>query len=133
MEELAPHRHSFFLMCRVVDLILDAKQGVTPMVDSARALREALRTFMTAHVQAYGRDHIKPKHHWLFDVADQMERHSAVFDAFIIERLHLRVKAVANLIDNLRSFEAGCSSLHRTNNRYLHKHIYTYMYIYICI
>ena len=130
MEELALQRRSFFLMCRLIDLILDAKRGVAPMVSSARALREAMSAFMTAHVQAYGRDHIKPKHHWLFDICDQLERHFAVYDAFIIERLHLRVKAVANLIDNLRMFEvrAGCSNLHRTNNRYLHVSVCTYMY-----
>ena len=92
-------------MCRVVDLILDAKRALTPMVASAHALREALKDFMDTHVAAYGRDRIKPKHHWMYDVADQMECLPAVFDAFIIERLHLRVKAVADNVDNLRSFE----------------------------
>ena len=88
-----------------MDTILDAKRGVTSMHSSARALRKALGDFMAAHVRAYGRDRIKPKHHWMFDLIDQWLRHADVYDAFIIERLHLRCKAVANLVKNLRSYE----------------------------
>ena len=48
---------------------------------------------------------VVPKHHWAFDVAQQMSGDSATFDAFVIERLHLRVKAISEHIDNTIAFE----------------------------
>ena len=36
---------------------------------------------------------IKPKHHWLMHVPQQIARDNAVIDAFVIERQHLLVKA----------------------------------------
>ena len=36
---------------------------------------------------------IKPKHHWLMHVPQQIARENAVIDAFVIERQHLLVKA----------------------------------------
>jgi len=43
--------------------------------------------------------------HWLLDVAQQLARDKIVLDAFVIERTHLRVKAVAEPIKNTRVFE----------------------------
>ena len=33
---------------------------------------------------------MKPKCHWMMDVAEQIEDTNVVFDLFIIERLHLK-------------------------------------------
>ena len=48
-----------------------------------------------------------PKHHWMFDIADQLELDPMVFDQLIVERLHLKVKPHASRVDNLRTFEAS--------------------------
>jgi hypothetical protein len=41
----------------------------------------------------------------MLDVPQQFRRDGAVLDAFVIERTHLRVKAVAEPIKNVRGFE----------------------------
>jgi hypothetical protein len=59
------------------------------------------------HKRAHGEEHITPKFHWLFDIADQLEASPAdyVVDMFIIERLHLRIKSEANNVKNTSRFE----------------------------
>ena len=52
------------------------------------------------HKAIYTDAHFVPKHHFLWDVASQWDRQEEVFDALVIERLHLRVKAVAENTHN---------------------------------
>ena len=54
-------------------------------------LLDAIGRHQRLHIAAYGVDKLKPKHHWMFDVAEMLQHTEAVLDAFIIERLHLRV------------------------------------------
>ena len=59
-------------------------------------LRDA--SYMRKTIAVYGREHVKPKTHWVFDIADQLEEHAwlgILFDAFTIERFHVRVKRTA--------------------------------------
>ena len=101
---------SFFAACHIVDIILLAKQGRSDMSRASGMLVAALRDFLEKHKAAYGEDHIKPKFHYMFDVACQWEHQQEVFDVFVIERLHLRVKTVAELIRNPSTFERSCLS-----------------------
>jgi len=103
--ELARERDSLQKCFAVVDMMLDAKRGTTPMQDAVGALRRAHAAHMNAHMALYGTSHILPKHHWMWDVFEQMLRDPLVLDAFVIERAHLRVKRVAELVDNTRTFE----------------------------
>jgi len=48
---------------------------------------------------------MKPKHHWAFDLPDQLRRDGVLVDCFIIERQHLFVKKSAAHIDNLKTYE----------------------------
>ena len=120
-DRLALELDSFGKACKCIDIILDAKRRLTPMRGSGQALRRALNAYVEAHKRAYGTDNIKPKLHWMYDVADQLEGDERVWDAFVIERLHLRVKVVADRVDNTSSFEesvlAGYISLHRESLR----------------
>ena len=68
-------------------------------------LTDAISDFMDKHKAAHGIEHIKPTHHWMFDVAISAFRHGMVIDMWIIERLHLRVKPEAELLRNRASFE----------------------------
>ena len=73
-------------------------------------LRGAMSKFMGNHKTAYNLDHLKVKPHWVFDIADQMEKDAdyvLLLDAFIVERLHRRVKRHAHNIDNLSRFEGS--------------------------
>ena len=97
---------SFTSCCDVVDWILKVRNGcVADMVHAASELRTRYQTFLNKHMAAHGDGYIRPKHHWAFDVADHWERDVRVLDAFVIERLHLGVKEVAQTVDKMPAFE----------------------------
>ena len=71
-------------------------------------LDAALSDHMRLHLAAYGTDHIKPKHHWLFDVATRLRLRDLLWflvDCFVLERSHLAARDVADKVDNTRCFE----------------------------
>jgi hypothetical protein len=103
--ELQSKLRSFDAACEVLDLIVSAKRGTLPAGSAAVSLRGALKRHMDQHILAYGVGGIRPKHHWNFHIPGQLERDAMVLDTFVIERLHLVVKAVAEPINNTRSSE----------------------------
>jgi hypothetical protein len=107
VDRISPQRQSFDAGCAVVDLILQAKRVVVSANDASGALVRLMSTHLRLHKAAYGVDHIKPKHHWLLDFAQQLGEVGCVIDAFIIERLHLRVKRQEHLVKELRVFEVS--------------------------
>ena len=93
----APALRKRFFPARARDIIMDAKMQRLPLARAAVLLRQALAAHMRLHREVYGNANLKPKHHWMFDCADQMQRDAeagvkGVVDCFIVERLHLRVK-----------------------------------------
>jgi hypothetical protein len=107
---IALHVDSFLAVCKATDVILLAKRRSVPLAEAGIRLRAALQEFMKRHIVAYGIAHIRPKHHWAFDVADQMEKDAFLFDAFVIERLHLRVRCIADNVKDLHTFERSVLS-----------------------
>ena len=108
LDGIALQKQSYAAVCKIIDVVLLAKQGRIPLAQASGLLRRSLVDHLTKHKSAYGVEHIKPKHHYMFDVASQWERHAEVVDAFVIERLHLRVKAVAEPVRNTSCFERSC-------------------------
>jgi len=104
-DDLRAERLSFESACDVVDLILQAKRGNISMPQASRLMKRAVATHMRLHIAAYGDETLKPKHHWMFDIAEQMEWLPCVVDAFIIERIHLRIKRNAEKVHELGVFE----------------------------
>ena len=90
--DLAPQRASFEAACAVIDLFLQAKRGSVSGHEAGASLVTAVCRHIRLHLEAYGTDHVKPKHHWMLDCAIWVRKHGIVLDAFILERLHLRVK-----------------------------------------
>ena len=80
------------------------------MVDAGGRLREMLTAHSQLHQRLHGTRHIVPKNHWAFDVCEQLEQDDFLFDAFIIERLHLRVRAVAENCKNIQDYEVSVLS-----------------------
>ena len=103
---------SLFASFAVIDVILEAKRGIVPMAQSAQALRRAIKNHLEAHLRAYGKEDLKPKHHWLWDIAEQWLTSEYVIDAFIIERIHLRAKDACNPVANTSSFEESVLANH---------------------
>ena len=114
--ELVAERASFDACCKVVDTILLMKRGVIdPKSASGRdLLSAALFDHLRLHIAAYGDEHIKPKANLNTCLAWQFFS-KGVFDAFTSERLHLRVKEVAERVKNTSTFSS--SVLGRTMQR----------------
>ena len=62
------------------------------------ALMHHTEQFMLHHVLAHGQKHIKPKHHWMFGVAEMLAWDLCMVDGFAVERLHLRAKFLLEYI-----------------------------------
>lgn len=103
--ELERKLASFGAACTVIDIIVAAKNGTTEAHHAAVSLQRALQQHMSLHMAAYGEGSIRPKHHWNFDLPGQFARDGMVLDAFVVERTHLKVKRVADLIKNTSCFE----------------------------
>ena len=99
---------SFQAACATIDLISLVKQGRVGLREGSVQLRRAHAEHLRLHIEAYGTANILPKHHMMFDVADQWERRGAVIDAFVVERLHIRIKYIMDPIRNTRDFEVSC-------------------------
>ncbi len=92
------------------DVILAVKQGLVQAEAGAAELSTASSAFLKAHKEVYGSVHIRPKHHWMLDLAAQVRRDSMIVDAFVVERQHLMVKSVAEPVKNLADYETSVMS-----------------------
>ena len=105
-DELAAPRASFSALCEFIDSILDLKKGLAPCTDEVcDRLEEKYWRFRRLTQEAYGQDHLIPKTFLNHELPKQFRTKGRVFDAFICERIHLRVKKVAERVDNTRTFE----------------------------
>jgi hypothetical protein len=105
VDGLRPALASFVAACTVVDVLLDAKRLNTNVLDVADRLDTLTVEYLRLHKVAYGTQAVRPKHHWMLDISGQLRRSQCVFDAFIIERNHLVVKAIAEQVDRTTVFE----------------------------
>jgi hypothetical protein len=96
---------SFNDCCEIIDVILFTKRGKVTMESGSRLLQQAAERHLGKHTLVYGTEHIKPKHHWPFDIAEQWLEHDLVVDAFLIEKEHLAAKSFADRACNTRIFE----------------------------
>ena len=102
--------NSFAAMCTVVDLLLAAKSRTVDVDQATAQLEVAVCNHLRLHLEAYGDAHVRPKHHWMVDVPAQIRSDGMVVDAFVVERIHLRVKSIAEKITNTVSFERSVLS-----------------------
>ena len=91
--------------CKCLDTILECKRRkLAPPIAAAR-LRVELADHMRLHKLVYDDRKLRPKHHWNMDIPDQIEIDSHVIDAFVIERIHLQVKWIAENVKKTSTFE----------------------------
>jgi hypothetical protein len=103
--ELADKIASFEACCAFVDSMLACKRGLVPPSAGAAQVRRLASAALSAHIQAYGTETVRPKAHWNLDVADQLLADGVVIDMFIVERRHLEVKQIADRCTNTARFE----------------------------
>ena len=104
-EALIANWLSFEACCEVIDLILAAKKKVVSPREASGMLRQKIGRFMQLHNACYGKAHLRPKHAWQWAIAEHWDRDDAVWDAFIIERMHLLVKSTAARLRNTSRME----------------------------
>ena len=109
----------FLLTCQAIDILLAAKKRRVTVKEAGAELLGTLQVHMRLRTEHFGSRNITPKFHWAFDIAECMMADGFLVDAFALERVHLRVKAVANHIKNTRSYEssllAGATTSHLNN------------------
>jgi hypothetical protein len=100
------HLASFNQLCKCIDWFLALKRGTVP-VDAASTdeLQACLRSHLEMHTALYGDRFVRPKHHWLLDTPAQFLRDRVILDGFIIERTHLIIKGLADLVKNTVAYE----------------------------
>ena len=103
--ETIGYRESFAALCECLDVFVLCKRGATDPASAAEPLRQRLSKHMTLHQLAYGTRLVRPKHHWNFDIPNQLARDRCLLDAFITERIHLQVKWIAEKMRNTTAFE----------------------------
>ena len=88
---------SYFLLCRVMDLLMHQKKhGWDPA---------SLRGAVQEHLQAYSKiskayNRFLPKHHYSLHLAEQCAHHGTLVSCWVHERKHREIKRHANLICN---------------------------------
>ena len=101
---------SFFACCECLDIINHARNGIITTTAAAPELRKAVQQYLIKHKRVYGTEHLIPKHAWMWDIVRQFERDPEVIDMFVVERMHLQVKSVADRVDNLCTYERSVLS-----------------------
>ena len=95
-----------------IAVIIAAKRGRMSRGDAAARLVVSLQRHLAAHVQALGPESVRPKMHWAFDFAEYLGSCRSFMDCLIIERLHLRVRNVAQHCKRLDVYEkAVCAGV----------------------
>lgn len=108
--EVAAQRASFDAVCSIIDLVLLCKRERMSPADATEALRRACVRHLELHEIAYGTQHLRPKHHWQLDMCEQAARDGCILDAFVVERMHLSVKRIAEAVKNTSVFERSVMS-----------------------
>ena len=120
-EEESAARKSFMASCEVLDLLMLCKRGIAAPAETAAQLRVATAKHLRLHLEAHGSSGVRPKHHWVLDIPDQILQDGLLLDSFVIERKHLHVKAIAEHVKNTHVFErsvlAGVTNVHMQRAR----------------
>ena len=106
---MAKELDSFAAMAQVCYMLQDLKRHkVNAQLCEAFTVKQQqhLRLF----IEAYGTDHVKPKHHFAMHLGEQMINHGCVVDAFALERKHQVFKMIATKTENTRCFERSVIS-----------------------
>ena len=105
-------RESFVACCVLIHEIYKAKcvlgdnEADVVIMRHARAISGAYSNYMSASNRAYGAESFSAfaKKHWLGHVALQLLLHGSIWDCFVVERLHTRVRRHSMRIRNTKRF-----------------------------
>lgn len=101
--ELMPYVLSFLAVLEVVILLTAVRSGEV----TAEQLTAAILKHLQLYVLAYGRDMVRPKHHYALHLGPQLLWFGFLLATFIHERKHRLVTRYGKDRKNLKNFEAG--------------------------
>ena len=104
-QEIRPELQSFMAACACVDLLQQMKYATAPSEEMCSALLRATEHHLQLHKQAYGSQHVRPKHHYGMHLPAQIRRDGILLDAFTLERKHRNAKRIATTISVANLFE----------------------------
>ena len=89
--------------------IMRGNEDVAVTMTHARAIATAYATYMAASNVAHGAENRAghAKKHWLGHVALQLLQHVSIWDCFVVELLHTRVRRHSRRVANARRFSAS--------------------------
>ena len=92
---------SFGKLGKVMRIVQRGKEGINLHAE----LSQAIQDHAVAFAVAYPDDEVKPKNHYIHHVPLQLSRDGLIIDAFVGERKHQSIKALATDVQNTRTFE----------------------------
>ena len=101
---------AFAACCKVIDLIMQLKKGYADQMCASELLHKltlANQMALRLHIETFGTSMVRPKHHRMFHIPQQIAKHKCVLDMFVVERLHLIVKESFAYMSNTVDFEAS--------------------------
>ena len=111
-DRVRAHKELFEATMSTVDILLSVKIGRRPCAQASELLGQSVRNQMEKFIAAHGEGKVTPKMHWCFDLAEQVRDSDFMMGAFIIERLHLRAKAIADHVHNTTAMGSSvCTGL----------------------
>ena len=106
------HKRSFIATMETTDILLSVKTGKRTCAAAAGLLARCARRQMEQFILANGGERVVPKMHWCFDLAEQLRDSDYMMGAFVIERLHLRARAIADHVQHTTVMESSvCAGL----------------------
>jgi hypothetical protein len=102
-EELPAHVASFRAVLTVIETLQAVKRGIVSHGQLAEVITDHLRKFLVA----YGKDEVRPKHHYAMHLPTILERNGMLFSTLVHERKHRMVKRYAKNRVNQTSWEQG--------------------------
>ena len=89
--------------------ILRGNEDVAITMTHARAITTAYANYMAASNIAHGAENCArhAKKHWLGHVALQLLQHGSIWDCFVVERMHKRVRRHTKRVTNKKRFSAS--------------------------
>ena len=91
-ERLRAKMESFLLACKAIDLIMSVKNAGLSAADASQELGRVLSKHLEKFVACYGKEAVKPKHHWELHHPEFLSRDGYLLDCWVVERLHRRAK-----------------------------------------
>ena len=105
--DLRDHVAVYVLACQLTDVFRNVKHRRMSTADAKGKALHLIKAWQDAHKALYGEQHFRPKFNWVFAVALGLDRSPWLFDMFIVERQHQRVKCHAEAVRNTPTFGAS--------------------------